>query len=402
MIGIGRNINLLPGILCVSQVSCRVMHVGIEDKIWTWSAPCIRHYLVQTCFRCDAQHLSYVHRLKTCWWLYGMITSLGATALVLVNKISVDWQRSSDIMQNGKMETYTMNNLIAVKRLELAEISICCRVYHVSVKRHVEWCMSELRTRFGHEAQHVSDITWFKHVSDVMRNSFPMCIDWEHAGDCMARLAWVQLPLCWSLVSPNMSNLWNCVFLSLNSTTFTYPCYIESSVVRLFRLSLCTKSIIYFTMQSLTFEMWSTSHRVDTAFNFIFGWPLADYIYTWVKLHIYRVSLNQVFIYHVQCVYEMYNMESDALRSVQSMSEYTHHANFGIHVPYKSSRCRQWWTISIRQFSWFLYKQILWSGICVRETCRIVFNAFQPILDESKYILMTEIAHFNNFQDNYN
>ena len=72
-----------------------------------------------------------------------------------------------------------------------------------------------------------------------------------------------------------MTNLWNWVVLSLNLTTFTYP----------------------------------------------------DYIYTWLKLYIYVVPLNEVFIYHARCVYEMYNMASDVLRSVQSMSEYTCHTN---------------------------------------------------------------------------
>jgi len=79
---------LLPGISCVSQASCRGMYVNIEDKIWTWSATCIRHCMVQTCFQCDAQHLSYVHVLKTCGRLYDMITSSVVTALVSVISIS--------------------------------------------------------------------------------------------------------------------------------------------------------------------------------------------------------------------------------------------------------------------------------------------------------------------------
>jgi hypothetical protein len=44
--------------------------------------------VVQTCFRCDAQHLSYVHGLKICGQLYDTMTSSGVTALVSVISIS--------------------------------------------------------------------------------------------------------------------------------------------------------------------------------------------------------------------------------------------------------------------------------------------------------------------------
>lgn len=80
-----------------------------------------------------------------------------------------------------KWETCATNYLISIKLLELVEISMYCQVYDMSVMCYVEQCMLELGTRLGHGTQNVSNMYRFKHVADVMQNTYPMCIDRRHA-----------------------------------------------------------------------------------------------------------------------------------------------------------------------------------------------------------------------------